>query len=225
MYNIKFMIKGRFLKIESIPSFFAKGYSIFVTKSRITREIYEEIAEEIISGISSGRILDVGTGPGFLPILIAKKAPEIEITGVDLSEGMVKVARKNAIKTGVSKRVKFFRANAISMPFKEEYFDFVISTFSLHHWLKPVECLREIVRVLKKGREAWIYDIRRDTSKEADSHFKTRYGFVSYLILQFVKIHSSVTLKIVEEILKDGIGFSNKIIEEKGILIKIKLIK
>lgn len=171
------MRKVRFLKIESIPSFFAIGYSFLVAKNKVTRAIYEEIAEEIISKVSSGRILDVGTGPGFMPILIAKKAPEVEITGIDLSEGMVKLARKNSIKEGVSERVKIFKANAISMPFENEYFDFVLSTFSLHHWLKPVDCFKEILRVLKKGGEAWIYDIRKDTTKEAESHFKSKYGF------------------------------------------------
>ncbi len=223
-YNIKMGRKG-FLRIKSIPSVFAMGYAFFIGRSRIAREIYRDIADEVTERILSGKILDVGTGPGFLPILIAKKAPEIEISGIDLSEGMVKLARKNAMKVDLSERIKFFKANALSMPFENDYFDFVISTFSFHHWLKPVDCLEEIIRVLKKGGGAWIYDIRKDTSKEAEAQFKEKYGFFFYTLLNFVKFHSSVTIEKIEEVLNRNIGFSQKIIEDRGILIKIKLIK
>lgn len=211
--------------MESIHSIFAWGYSFFVGRSKIAGEIYREIAEEVISEISSGRILDVGTGPGFLPVLIAKKASEIEITGIDLSEGMVRLARKNAMKEGLSERIKFLKASALSMPFENGFFDFAVSTFSFHHWLKPQECLKEIFRVLKEGGEAWIYDIRKDISKEASTQFKRKYGFFFYILLNLVKFHSSVTLKEVEKVVYRDIGFAKKFVEDRGILIKIRLIK
>ncbi len=215
----------RFFKIESIPSFFAWGYSFFIGRSRIVEEIYSGVAEEVLSKISSGRILDVGTGPGFLPVKIAREAPELEISGIDISGAMVKLARKNSERAGFCEQVKFFKGSAESMPFEKEYFDFCLSTFSFHHWSNPVACLREIFRVLKRGGEAWIYDIRKDVSKEASNNFKKRYGLFFYILLNLVKIHSSVTLKRVEEVLSKEIGFSQKILEDKGILIKIKLIK
>lgn len=219
------MERGRFLTIEGIPSFFAWAYSFFVRRSRIVSEIYSGIAEEVVSKFSSGKILDVGTGPGFLPIKIARQAPELEISGIDISGEMVKLATKNSENAGFSERVKFFKANASSIPFEKEYFDFVISTFSFHHWLNPVDCLREIFRVLKKGGEAWIYDVRRDVSKEARDHFKKRYGLFFYILFNLVKFHSSVTLKKIDKVLSGEVGFSQKILEDKGILIKIKLIK
>ncbi len=215
----------RFLKIESIPSFFAWGYSFFVGRSRMVEEIYSGIAEEVLSKISSGRILDVGTGPGFLPVKIARQAPKLEISGIDISGEMVKLARKNSERAGFSNRLKFFKASAESMPFEKECFDLCLSTFSFHHWSNPVACLREIFRVLKRGGEAWIYDIRKDLSKEASNHFKKRYGLFFYILLNLVKIHSSVTVRKIEEVLSKEIGFSQKILEDKEILIKIKLIK
>lgn len=219
------MERKRFLKVEGIPSFFAWVYSFFVGRSRIVDDIYSDITEEVTSKISSGRILDVGTGPGFLPVRIARKAPELEISGIDISGEMVKLARKNSENAGFSERVKFFKASVRSMPFENEYFDFVISTFSFHHWLSPVDCLREIFRVLKKGGEAWIYDVRKDISEEAKNHFKKRYGQFFYILLSLVKFHSSVTLKKIDEVISREIGFSQKILEDKGILIKMRLIK
>ncbi len=213
------------MRIEGIPSPFAWLYSIFVGKREIVREIYRSIAEEVVSKISSGRVLDVGTGPGFLPVEIAKKVPEIEVIGIDISGGMVKIANKSAEKMGFSGRVRFIEASASSMPFEDEYFDLVVSTFSLHHWAEPEECLKEIVRVLKKGGEAWIYDIRRDVPLEANSQFRKKYGFFFYILLQLIKIHSSVSMKKVESILRKGVGFSEGFIEDLGIMIKIKIIK
>jgi len=215
----------RLIRMEGIPSFFAGFYSFFIGKSSLVREIYKDIAEELNQNIFHGRILDVGTGPGFLPLEIARKSLEYKIFGIDISKGMIKIANKNLKYSDFSKRVTFINANASIIPFKDECFDFVVSTFSFHHWAEPLECLKEIGRVLKKGGEAWIYDIRRDTSRETNIKIRRRYGFFLYFILQFVKLHSSVTMEKIERIPYRIIGFSNRLIEDREIILKIRFIK
>jgi ubiquinone/menaquinone biosynthesis C-methylase UbiE len=218
---------SKFLKIEGIPALGAKLYSLIAGKSPILKDLYKEVAEEVSLRISSGRILDVGTGPGYLPLEIAGRSRGLEITGIDVSPAMVRLANINAQKTGSSQRVKFLLANAAGLPFEDAYFDFVISTLSLHHWRKPGECIKEIHRVLKEDGEAWIYDIRRDTPKDVDAQVKKKYGrFLSFCFLNIIRKHSSVTLKEIEEILSStGIVFSKKRIEEKGVLLKLRLLK
>jgi ubiquinone/menaquinone biosynthesis C-methylase UbiE len=51
------------------------------------------------------------------------------------------------------------------MSFEDSSFDLIVSTGSLHHWKKPLHVINEIYRVLKDGRQAWIYDLRRDVSE------------------------------------------------------------
>ncbi len=215
----------KLIRMEGIPSFFAGFYSFFIGRSSRVLEIYKDIAEELSQNISHGRILDVGTGPGFLPLEIAKESPEFKIFGIDISKGMIKIANKNLKYSDFSDRIIFINANASLIPFRDECFDFVVSTFSFHHWTEPLKCLKEIGRILKRTGEAWIYDIRRDTSKETDIKIRKRYGFFLYFILQFIKLHSSVSMEKIERIPYRELGFSNRVIEDREIILKIRFIK
>lgn len=220
------MIKRK-LKIEAIPNFVVKLYAFVAKKSPCIRDIHQEVAEEVCAKISSGRILDIGTGPGYVPFEIAKRAPGLEITGIDLSSGMVKLANKNTEELGISNRVKFKVANAASLPFENEYFDFVISTLSLHHWLKPAGYIKEIHRVLKKNGQAYIYDIWKDMPKEIGEQVRNKYGwFLSFLFLTVVRSHSSITYKEAEEILASlEVSFTEKSTQTKGAILKLKFLK
>ena len=53
---------------------------------------YRQVASEVTSSLTSGRVLDVGTGPGHLLIEIARLNRDLELVGVDLSSKMLKIA-------------------------------------------------------------------------------------------------------------------------------------
>lgn len=90
----------------------------------------------------------MGTGPSYLSIEIAKRIECAELVGIDLSEDMIRIARRNAERE--SAKVEFLVMNANSMSFEDSYFD-LLSTGSLHHWKDPLRVIREIRRVLKEG--------------------------------------------------------------------------
>jgi ubiquinone/menaquinone biosynthesis C-methylase UbiE len=147
---------ARWFKIERIPGVLASAYAK-ATRMAI-ESYYRQVAEKIAAHLKSGSILDLGTGPGYLPIEIAKKSSEIQITGVDLSRKLIHMARANASTAGLADRLNFQPGNAAALDFKDSSFDMVISTGMLHSLKEPAKVLREIYRVLKKGREAWIFD-------------------------------------------------------------------
>jgi ubiquinone/menaquinone biosynthesis C-methylase UbiE len=217
----------RIMKIEEIPGFASKGYSFIARKFPFFKEFYGKVAKEVTEKISSGKMLDIGTGPGYLPLEIAKCTTDLKIIGIDLSPGMIKIANKNAKDRRLSYRVSFQVANAANLPFENEYFDLVISTLSFHHWLKPIECIKEIFRVLKENGEAWIYEIRKDTSKEVNAQLREKYGwFLSFWFLNIVRAHSSMSKSEIEKLLSSPeVPFSKKTIEDEGIILKLKLLK
>jgi ubiquinone/menaquinone biosynthesis C-methylase UbiE len=217
----------RLFKIEGIPNPEAKVYSKIVARSPVMKDFYREVAEEVSSKVSLEKILDIGTGPGYVPLEIARRSQNLEIKAVDVSPAMVRIARKNAEDAGLAGRVQFQYGSAESIPFGNGYFDLIISTISFHHWARPKECLKEIHRVLKNSGEAWIYDLRRDPTKEARSQLRNRYGkFLSFLVLYFVRPHSSVRLRDFQEVISlSGIGFSENNIEDRGIILKLRLLK
>ncbi|MFH1486232.1 MAG: class I SAM-dependent methyltransferase, partial [Chloroflexota bacterium] len=93
---------------------------------------------------SRGKAIDIGCGPGMLAIELARRAPGLEIVGIDLSEGMLETARENVSRAGLSERVTFRGGDALDIPFPDASFDLAVSTMSLHHWTEPVKVLNEI---------------------------------------------------------------------------------
>ena len=73
----------QWIKIERIPGSLASAYE---KATRLAIDIYySKVAVEIVSEFEEGRILDLGTGPGYLPIEIVKRAAKVKITGILLN--------------------------------------------------------------------------------------------------------------------------------------------
>jgi ubiquinone/menaquinone biosynthesis C-methylase UbiE len=150
-----------------IEGYFAVKYAEWATNMEKMRNEYRKLAARVASAVQGERILEVGPGPGYVSIEIARLLPGIEIIGLDLSETMVEIATQNANEHGVSERVEFRQGNASQMPFEDSSFDFVVSGGSLHHWQEPRHVFKEIYRVLKPGCRALVSDLRRDAPQEA----------------------------------------------------------
>jgi len=197
---------------EGIPFPGTRFYS-FLAKSRMMQAFYKDVALDVAEEVSGGRILDVGTGPGYLPLRISEVLPGSEVIGIDISKDMIRVARKNA----EGKNVKFLVGDASKMPFEDDSFDLVVSTGSLHHWRNPVNVLNEIYRVLRPGRKALIYDLWGEAPKEllrgklTELGYGFTVGLIAYGIARMHSITSSELMKILRE---EGNFFKDYTIEE-----------
>ncbi|HMK47754.1 MAG TPA: class I SAM-dependent methyltransferase [Methanocella sp.] len=172
------MSRGSFLsrvEPEAIPFPFSRIYTV-LAGTTLFRRFYSTVAGQVDERLKVGRILDIGTGPGRLPIMIAARNPMLLVTGLDLSRDMVKIASESAVRKGL-KNVEFRQGSADTIPFSDREFDLAISTLSFHHWKEPEQALDEIYRVLREGGEAWIYDVPRHLSPTAFAIMKQRYGF------------------------------------------------
>lgn len=105
------------------------------------------------------KIIDVGCGSGNLTLMIAKRLKEGgEIIGIDASENMIKECNKKNLSKNYP--IKFQLGIMESLPFKDNYFDVVISSLAIHHVPKDAKILafREFARVLKSGGRLLILD-------------------------------------------------------------------
>jgi SAM-dependent methyltransferase len=89
------------------------------------------------------RVLDVATGPGVGAA--AAQARGAEVTGVDVSPGMITLARR------AHPDVTFRVAEATALPFPDGAFDTVVCNFALGHFPEPHAALAECLRVLAPG--------------------------------------------------------------------------
>jgi ubiquinone/menaquinone biosynthesis C-methylase UbiE len=146
-------IKDLLRKSERIPTPGAIFYN--ATVAIVLRKPETKIANDVVAKMAKGTILDLGSGPGYLSIEIARRSPGLQVYGIDLSRQMVKIARRHA--KGVD-NARFVFGNAAKLPFKDNSIDLVVSTGASHHWKTPRMVFDECYRVLKTGKEAWIYD-------------------------------------------------------------------
>ncbi len=97
------------------------------------------------------QVLELGFGAGRAIELVASQAPNVQVSGIDISQTMIRVAsRRNAraIKAG---RVALQQGDLTNLPFPDNQFDKVFSIQTLYFWSDPSHTLSEIFRVLKPG--------------------------------------------------------------------------
>jgi ubiquinone/menaquinone biosynthesis C-methylase UbiE len=182
---------ARYLVPERIPWFAARVYDRIAQTA--LESYYKAVAEQVVAFMSRGVILDIGTGPGYLPIEIAGRAPDLNIVGIDLSKALIKIARENAARANISDRVQFIKGDGNRLGFKDNSFDMVISTGALHAWKDPTRVFNECHRVLKGEGEAWILDPARVITPEAEKMMKQALGLVERLAYRWGSFTSKVT--------------------------------
>ncbi|OGT92895.1 MAG: hypothetical protein A2298_04725 [Gammaproteobacteria bacterium RIFOXYB2_FULL_38_6] len=96
------------------------------------------------------RILDCGCSTGHLTQSIAQLIPLGEVIGIDIHEPSLRLAQENVGREGI-KNISFQQADALSLPFKDNFFDLVFSSALLCHLPDPIAALKEQLRVLKRG--------------------------------------------------------------------------
>ncbi len=92
------------------------------------------------------RILDVGTGTGFIALLLAELGHEV--VGIDLSKGMLEVAKEKARKAGIE--VEFKLGDAENLPFSDDSFDAVICRHLLWTLPNPQKAVEDWCRVARQ---------------------------------------------------------------------------
>lgn len=120
-------------------------------RKRALRQIAEERPQ---------RILDIACGTGDFSIEIARHTcPETQITGLDLSEGMLKVMDAKVAEEGLSERISTCQGNSEKMDFADNSFDRVTIAFGIRNFENREIALREILRVLNPGGRLVILEL------------------------------------------------------------------
>ena len=97
-------------------------------------------------------VLDCGSGTGATGILAANKVGRHgKVTMFDLSDAMLAVARQKVMEAGLQDRVAFRTGDMVHLPFADNEFDVVLSTYSLCPLYDPEKGALELYRVAKPG--------------------------------------------------------------------------
>ncbi|MGB0766441.1 MAG: class I SAM-dependent methyltransferase [Phycisphaeraceae bacterium] len=110
--------------------------------------------------------LDLGTGPGDIPILLCQRVEGIKTLAVDLAQSMLDRAANKIEQARLNDRIALEKLDVKALDLPSDAFDAVFSNTILHHLPEPALMLSEAKRVLRPGGLLLIRDLYRPDSRE-----------------------------------------------------------
>jgi ubiquinone/menaquinone biosynthesis C-methylase UbiE len=163
----------------------------------------EFVTRAVELGPASGLVLDVGTGPGDISILLAQRVPRLRIVAIDLGEHMLALARANVAKAGLARQIEVARLDAKATGLPPAHFDMVVCNSLVHHIPDPELLFRELKRIARPEAAVFIKDLHRPASKTELEQLVNIYaqGATAYQRQSFFdSLHSGLTVPEIQAI-------------------------
>ncbi len=144
--------------------------------------------------------VDLGTGPGDIPLRLAREREGWHIIAVDAAEAMLSWARRAAREAGLAGRIAWVLADAKTLPLGEETFDVVFSNSILHHINEPARFWNEARRVAKNGATWFLRDLARPADDAAARRIVETYAGDESSLLREEFHRSLLSAYTVEEV-------------------------
>lgn len=169
---------------------------------------FDRARRDLISGANiepDHRILDIGCGTGTLVVNLKRQYASAQVVGLDPDPKALRRARTKAARAAVSVQLDPGRAH--QLPYKNESFDHIFSSFMFHH-LNEVErknMLLEVLRVLKPGGSFHFVDFVIDDAS---------HGFMDRLFRSHAQMKANSDERILG--LMGHIGFTYRMKVKEG---------
>ncbi len=124
-------------------------------------------------------ILDVATGTADFAITSYKILAPDQITGIDISDGMLDLGRKKISKLGLDKKIHLLNGDSEAILFDDSSFDAVTVAFGVRNFENLEKGLSEIYRVLKPGGKLVVLEFSKPTFPVIKGVYKFYMKFVT----------------------------------------------
>lgn len=116
---------------------------------------------DLVSDGEYNKILDIGTGTGYLAFPLAEQFPTASVCGIDIAE--IPISKNNAIvrEKDIS-NLSFQVFDGLKYPFSDESIDLIVTRYAFHHFPDVVNAVKQMNRILVKGGKVLISDPMRN---------------------------------------------------------------
>ena len=136
----------------------------------------EAFVQRLVDLGAHGHMLDIGTGPGHIPLMVCEKIEGATVFGLDMSREMLNIARQHLEASAFSHCIEYHLGDAKEIAFPDAAFDTVFSNTILHHIPDPGPFIHEAWRVLKPGGILLIRDLFRPVDQATLDHLVSEYA-------------------------------------------------
>ncbi len=143
------------------------------------RRGWGRLMNNILDLDKNSRILDFGTGTGFMASILAEMG--YAVVGVDLSKAMLDRARENIMAEGLSDKVYLMQSDGENLEMEDNSVDCVVSRWVLWTLPDPRKGIEEMIRVTKPGGRIVVMD-GREKHRNVLQRFKN--SLVDFILTQ-----------------------------------------
>ncbi len=129
------------------------------------RSVARHLAQRGPAAGQDCRVLDVATGTGDFALQLHAALGQARITGVDLSQGMMDVARSKVAQRGLGDCITFEQADCLALPFADGAFDAVTVAFGVRNFEHIEQGYREMHRVMRQGAMLCVLELSTPTAR------------------------------------------------------------
>ena len=131
--------------------------------------------KEYFPEFAQGTVLDLGCGPGDIPIRFAKRYPVCQVIGIDASAPMIQLGEQAVKEAGLSDRITL-RCERYEEVAGARIADAVISNSLLHHLPNPLQFWQKIRQLMRPGAPVLVMDLLRPDSPEEAQAIVDQYA-------------------------------------------------
>lgn len=124
----------------------------------------------------AAHVVDLGSGTGQFLLYLAKRRPDLRITGIEFADNMVQLGREVIARAGMDHRIRLIKGDMRAFRSRcSEKIDLITSVFALHHLENRHDldfCINEIVAAVQSDRAGlWVFDHARPRRRETALEF------------------------------------------------------
>lgn len=163
-------------------------------------QMFVDLLRERLGAQLSGKVLDLGCGPGDITARFARAFPRCSVDAVDGAENMLQHAMERMLQEGLADRVNLIRARLPQDSLPEKGYDCIISNSLLHHLADPDVLWQAIRQYGRQDTKVFIMDLARPDSVEQAKALVQTYAAEEPQILQHDFYHSLLAAYCKDEV-------------------------
>ncbi len=137
---------------------------------------FVEMIRERFGDSLTGKVLDLGCGPGDICRRFARAYPDCLIHGVDGSAAMLELGRSYTAKQKLDNRIEYFPGYLPGTELPYESYDILLSNSLLHHLRDPSILWRSIIDYGRSGSVVFVMDLLRPDSRDQAENLLSEYA-------------------------------------------------